>query len=76
MKTLIAIQEEYIETVNSGIERWSHRKGGGHMRRISRGAHHKAEAALRKIGYVSQDQIDSVIKQAREMAELERICQE
>lgn len=71
MKTLIQIQDQYIETVNAGIARWSHRKDGGHSRRISRGARHAAEKDLRSLGFTSQ-QIDQAIKDARDMAELER----
>jgi hypothetical protein len=81
--TLIGIQEEYIETVNAGIARWSHRKGtpglgtgvGGHADRISRGARHKAEGQLRRIGYADQKQIDQIIADARDMAALERLAQ-
>jgi hypothetical protein len=72
--SLIAIQDEYIETVNAGIARWSHRKDGGHSQRISRGARHIAEKQLRKIGYTDQKQIDQIIQDARDMAVLERMA--
>ena len=73
-KTLIGIQEEYIETLNAGIARWSHRKDGGHASRISRGARHAAEKSLRKLGYTDQ-QIPQLIQDARDMATLERTCE-
>lgn len=72
--TLIGIQEAYIETLNAGIARWAHRKDGGHSQRISRGARHAAEKQLRKLGYTDQQQIDQIIKDARDMAELERLA--
>lgn len=71
-QTLIGIQEDYIETINAGIARWSHRKDGGHASRISRGARHAAEKKLRKIGYTDDKQIAQIIQDARDMATLER----
>ena len=73
MKTLIEIQQEYIDTLNAGIARWSHRKDGGHASRISRGARHAAEKNLRKLGYPEQ-QIPQLIQDARDMAALERLA--
>lgn len=70
-KTLIDVQEQYIETVNAGMARWAHRKDGGHSGRILRGARHDAEKALRKLGYTDQ-QIPQLITDARDMATLER----
>lgn len=70
-QTLIGIQTEYIETLNAGIARWSHRKNGGHIHRIARGARHAAEKALRKLGF-TDTQIPQLIKDARDVAELER----
>ncbi len=72
-KSMIGIQEEYIETLNAGIARWSHRPDGGHSGRISRGARHQAEKELRKLGFDSQHTIDSIIQDARDMAALARI---
>jgi len=69
--TLIGIQEEYISTLNAGLARWSHRKDGGHAGRIARGARHTAEKQLRKLGFTDQ-QVQQIIKDARDMAELER----
>lgn len=73
-KSLIQVQQEYVDTLNAGIERWSHRKGGGHASRISRGARRAAEKDLRKLGYTDQKQIDQIIQDARDMASLERIA--
>lgn len=69
--TLIQVQEQYIETVNAGLARWSHRKDGGHSSRISRGAYHKAQKQLATLGF-TQEQTEQAIKDARDMAELER----
>lgn len=74
-KTLMGIQDEYIETINLGIDRWSHRKDGGHSSRISRGARTAAEKALRQLGY-DQKQIDQILKDARDMAALIRNSRE
>jgi uncharacterized membrane protein len=71
MPTLIAIQDEYVETLNLGIARWSHRKNGGHVNRIARGARRKAEKRLRGIGF-NEQQISQIVKDARDMAELIR----
>jgi hypothetical protein len=79
IKTQISIQDEYVATVNSAIARWSHRRGipgiaygvGGHAGRIIGGAHRKAEAQLRKLGF-SDAQIKTAIADARDMAELIR----
>lgn len=76
MQTLIGIQQEYIETLNAGIARWSHRKLGGHSSRISRGARHTAEKQLRKLGFADQKQIDQIVRDARDVAELERNADE
>lgn len=69
--TLTQIQDQYIETVNAGIARWSHRKNGGHASRIRRGAFHKATKQLAGLGF-SQAQIDLAIVEAQDMAALER----
>jgi hypothetical protein len=69
--TLIQVQEQYIETVNAGIARWSHRKNGGHADRVRRGAFHLAEKQLAKLRF-TQEQIAQAIKDARDIAELER----
>jgi hypothetical protein len=70
-KNMIAVQDEYVETVNAGFARWSHRKDGGHFSRIRRGAWHRAEKALSRIGY-NASQISQIIKDADDMAILER----
>ena len=81
-QTLIAIQEQYVETLNVGIERWAHRPktpysvGGGHADRIARGARHKAEKQLRRLGHTDQTQITSILNDARDMAALLRNARE
>ena len=74
MRTLIGIQEQYIETINAGIERWSHRKDGGHSHRITRGARTVATKQLNKIGFTDPRQIDQILKDARAIAELNRLA--
>lgn len=69
--TLISIQDELIATVNSGYQRWSHRKDGGHSDRIRRGACHQARKALLRIGY-DEAKITQLIKDALDIAKLER----
>jgi hypothetical protein len=71
MQTLTEIQDEYIATVNAGLARWSHRKDGGHSSRILRGAYHKAKRELHRLG-MDAEQIKNAIRDARDMAELER----
>ncbi len=78
MKTLIGIQDEYIQSVLAGVARWSHRKAprwssyryGGHFSRIVRGAHSKASGDLARIGFVGEA-AEQVIAQAYDMARLE-----
>lgn len=69
--SLIEAQQEYIDTVNAGILRWSHRRGGGHSHRTRRGATNKLQSALLGAGFTAQQAIQAV-KDARDMAELER----
>lgn len=69
--SMIEIQDEYVEAVNAGFRRWSHRKYQGHFDRIRRGAWHRAEKALSRIGY-NASQIGQIIKDADDMAILER----
>lgn len=76
LQTIITIQQQYIDTVNAGHARWSHRPDGGHIRRIQRGAWNRAATALRKLGYTDQSDIAGIISQARDVAELERNADE
>ncbi len=74
---LIGIQDEYVETVNAGIARWSHaRKSypgdlGGHANRIASGAWRVAARKLRRWGF-SEPQIRVALKDAWDMASLIR----
>lgn len=74
-RTLISIQEEYISTVSSGMARWAHRKDGGHINRIKRGARIKAEKELAKIGYTDPQHVAAIIRDAWEMVVLEDASQ-
>ncbi len=77
MKTLIGIQDEFIQTVVAGASRWSHRscswnqsKIGGHFRRICRGASTKALKSLKAIGFEGE-QAEKIIADAMDVAKLE-----
>jgi hypothetical protein len=69
MRTLIAIQDEYIAKVNAGRRRWAHRKDGGHASRTQRAAWRRAERELEKLGYNNR-QVLQALRDAREMADL------
>ena len=75
-QTILGIQQQFIDTVNAGHARWSHRPNGGHIRRIQRGAWNRAATALRKLGYTDQSDLAGIISQARDVAELERNADE
>jgi hypothetical protein len=77
MKTLIGIQDEYIQTVIAGAGRWSHRptrngayRFGGHFPRIVKGAHSKAAASLKQLGF-TDEQAEKAIADAYAMVKLE-----
>lgn len=73
MKTIIQIQQEYMDTVSAGIDRWSHRRDGGHSGRIRAGAWRRAHKALTALGF-NDAQARDQIKQTHEVMELERAC--
>jgi hypothetical protein len=75
MKNLITIQAEYVETINAGVARWSQRKHGGHADRIRRGAYRKAGQALSRLG-LTPEQVQAALKDANDMAVLQRIAGE
>ena len=77
MKSIIGIQDEFIQTVVAGASRWSHRKCswnkskiGGHFRRICRGASTKAMKALKTLGF-TDDVAEKIIADAMDVAKLE-----
>ncbi len=72
--SLIQIQDEYIETLNAGIQRWSHRKGGGHTSRVATGARKTASRKLKRLGFTDQ-QISDILKDAKETASLIRAAE-
>jgi len=72
---MIQIQDELIESLNAGFARWAHRKNGGHSRRVRRGALRTAEKKLQKLGY-EQAQIDQILRDAEDVAKLNRECEE
>jgi hypothetical protein len=73
MKTLIAIQEEYIATCMNGWLRWQHRPDGGHFARIRRGAYRKARKQLERLGFTEQ-QLKLIVKDAHDMFRLELVA--
>jgi len=74
VKSLIEIQQAYIDAVNAGAARWAHRRDGGHMPRIARGARRRLERALTGLGFTPEG-VAEALKQARDMAELERMAE-
>ena len=75
-KNLIAIQDEYVAEYNAAWSRWCHRKShdsrpGGHFARRVWAARRKAVAALLRWGFTDA-QIALVLKDARDVADLER----
>jgi hypothetical protein len=65
MQSMIAIQEELIETVLSCQS--------GHARRVRRGARAAALHKLQRVGF-TKEQARIVIKDAMDMADLEQLC--
>lgn len=84
MKSITQIQEAYIDTVNAGRARWGHRPGikgiadgvGGHMARIYRGARRAAEREFAKHNCWTPEQVNIMIQDAKDMAELQRKAEE
>ena len=80
MKTLIGVQQTYIDDVNGAVARWSHRPkpayqlAGGHAHRTIWRAQQTLEAELVKLGVTNKTQIRQIIQDARDMAELERLA--
>ena len=80
MKTLIGVQQDYIDTVNSAVDRWAHRPkpayqlAGGHAHRTIWRAHQTLEAELVKLGVTDKAQIRQIIKDAADVAEMERLA--
>lgn len=77
MKTIIGIQDEYIQAVIAGASRWSHRqcpwdaaRPGGHFTRIRRGAHTRAMKSLKALGF-ADDIAEKIISDAMDVAKLE-----
>ena len=75
MKNMIDIQQEYIDTVSAGMDRWSHRRRGGHSYRIRRGAYRKAYQALVRWGH-TDEQAKQIIRDAHDVLLLERAAVE
>jgi hypothetical protein len=79
MKTLTAIQDQFIQRINAAHSRWSHRKGfewqkdciGGHYGRVYYGAQKEAHKQLSKYGFSIAQRME-IIKQAHDVAILER----
>ena len=81
MKTVMTLVDEYVKTVNGGIARWSHRPQtkwslGGHADRIIHGANRKLRKQLATLGYTEKKHIDQVVKDAWDLAELQRLATE
>ena len=77
--TLIGIQEEYIAKINGCYARWGERRDHGYtyvpfLTRVARGARRTAERKLLLCGY-RPEQIPALIKDAIDMASLERLAE-
>ena len=59
-RTLISIQEGISRPYLLRMARWAHRKDGGHINRIKRGARIKAEKELAKIGYTDPQHVAAI----------------
>lgn len=77
-RNLIQIQQDYIDTVSAGIDRWQHRQlryrgslDAGHAGRIRSGAFRRAMKALLAWGYTDK-QARQVIRDAHDVMLLER----
>jgi hypothetical protein len=77
MKTLIGIQDEFIQAIVAATARWSHRRCawdssriGGHYTRARRGARRKATKSLQALGF-DDVSIEQIIKDADDVAKLE-----
>ncbi len=68
---LIRIQTDYIDTVSAGMDRWSHRRDGGHSGRIREGAWRRAYKSLIAWQY-TDEQARRIIADAHEQMMLER----
>lgn len=73
--TLCGAQEEFIQTINAGHSRWSHRRDMGHYGRILGGAKKKLANQMRRMG-VKEAQIPTLIRDAIDVAELRRNAEE
>lgn len=71
--TLIEIQDRYIRRVNAAVAKWSASKNGGHLRRTKISARREAEKSLEKLGFTNKTQIATIIQDAKDIAELERM---
>ena len=77
MKTIIGIQDEFIQAIVAATSRWEHRKHpynpalvGGHYRRIRNGAHTKAMKSLKALGF-ADEAAEKIIADAMDVAKLE-----
>ncbi len=68
---LVSIQTDYMETVSAGMDRWSHRRDGGHAGRIQHGAWRRAYKSLIAWQY-TDEQARRIIADAHEQMMLER----
>ena len=71
MKTMIQIQQDYMDTVSAGRDRWMHRRDGGHSGRIQHGARRKAMRRLTAMGF-TEPQARQIVQDAHDMMLLER----
>ena len=71
MRNLQNIQDEYIAACNTALDRWSHRRNGGHSHRSIRAARRKAESAIALWGF-NTSQVKAIMRDANDILALER----
>jgi hypothetical protein len=82
MDTVIEIQDRYIERINVAWSRWEHRRrpgdynNFGHFGRARRASNRQAAKDLRKLGYTDEKIIGAIIKDAWDVADLQRNTEE
>jgi len=71
MKNLQQIQDEYIAACNATLDRWSHRRNGGHSERSLRAARKRAANAILRWGFTPK-QAAQIIRDADDILALAR----
>lgn len=77
MKTIIGIQDDYIQAVVAAAAKWAHRRcpydktrPGGHFTRTRRGAYKKAIKQFKALGF-AEATAEQMVADASDVAKLE-----